>query len=45
MKRFAVQVAKSELRKKLLLCSPGMLWLIVMFSKPHKVRNAVVGGG
>ncbi|CAM9863175.1 unnamed protein product, partial [Laminaria digitata] len=32
----ADKVAKSELRQKLLLCSPGMLWLLVMFSKPHK---------
>lgn len=33
----AVQVAKSELRQKLLMCSPGLLWLAIMFVKPHKV--------
>lgn len=35
----AVQVAKSELRQKLLMCSPGLLWLAIMFVKPHKVFN------
>ncbi|CAB1106652.1 GT22 [Ectocarpus sp. CCAP 1310/34] len=32
----ADKVAKSELRQKLLMCSPGLLWLAIMFSKPHK---------
>lgn len=32
------QVAKSELRQKLLMCSPGLLWLAIMFAKPHKVQ-------
>lgn len=35
----AVQVAKSELRQKLLMCSPGLLWLAIMFAKPHKVTR------
>lgn len=34
-----VQVAKSELRQKLLMCSPGLLWLVIMFVKPHKVTR------
>ncbi|CAM9197392.1 unnamed protein product [Hapterophycus canaliculatus] len=32
----ADKVAKSELRQKLLMCSPGLLWLAIMFAKPHK---------
>eukprot|EP00903_Cladosiphon_okamuranus_P015722 g14512.t1 len=32
----ADKVAKSELRQKLLMCSPGLLWLAIMFVKPHK---------
>ncbi|CAM9757027.1 unnamed protein product [Pylaiella littoralis] len=32
----ADKVAKSELRQKLLMCSPGLLWLALMFAKPHK---------
>eukprot|EP00752_Nemacystus_decipiens_P010009 g8924.t1 len=32
----ADKVAKAELRQKLLMCSPGLLWLAIMFLKPHK---------
>ncbi|CAM9298328.1 unnamed protein product, partial [Ascophyllum nodosum] len=32
----ADKVAKSEIRQKLLMCSPGMLWLVIMFLKAHK---------
>lgn len=37
-----VQVAKTELRQKLLMCTPGMLWLVLMFSKAHKVCYGIV---
>lgn len=32
-----MQVAQVELRQKLMLCSPGLLWLALMFAKSHKV--------
>lgn len=30
------KVAQVELRQKLMLCSPGLLWLALMFAKSHK---------